>query len=103
MQRDDRPSPLGPAFDSALRELPPEQQLWTLLEDIEHPARHYPAWLARGIKANLRRLDRLTRRRLLWKLRGCRRGPWKQLKRRVAAMECQRRGRDYAWPWDTGA
>ena len=98
----DRPSRVGPRFDAALAELSFETQLAFLLHEIRVPARYFPIRLARDISARLRQLPTMVRKGLLWRLRGARRGSWKQLKRKIARVECRRRGRDFAWPWDTG-
>jgi len=82
--------------------LPFQRQLELFLADIEHPAQAYPAWLARTIKSRAPDLPSDVRQALLWRVRGRRYGPWRQLKRRLAALECERRSRDFAWPWDTG-
>ncbi len=82
--------------------LPFRRQLELFLADIENPAQTYPAWLARTIKANAADLPSDVRQALLWRVRGRRYGPWRQLKRRLAALECERRNRDFAWPWHSG-
>jgi hypothetical protein len=90
------------AFDDAFAALPFERQLKEFLADVERPPQTYPSWLARRIKERIGDLPSEVRQALLWRVRGRRRGPWRQLKRRLAALECERQGKDFAWPWDTG-
>ncbi len=90
------------AFDEAFASLPFEQQLQAFLGDLDRPPQVYPSWLARRIKQRIVELPSEVRQALLWRVRGRRRGPWRQLKRRLAALECERHGRDFAWPWDSG-
>lgn len=82
--------------------LPFEQQLGQFLSEVDRPPQQYPTWLAFRIKERIADLPTEVRQALLWRIRGRRRGPWRQLKRRLAALECERHGRDFAWPWDVG-
>jgi len=90
------------AFADAFAALPFERQLREFLADVDRPPQDYPTWLVFRIKERIDDLPSDVRRALLWRIRGRRRGPWRQLKRRLAALECERRGRDFAWPWDVG-
>lgn len=89
-------------FLAAFAVLPFERQLREFLADVEHPPQDYPTWLVFRIKERIDDLPSEARQALLWRIRGRRRGPWRQLKRRLAALESDRCGRDFAWPWDVG-
>jgi hypothetical protein len=90
------------AFLAAFAALPFERQLQEFLTDVDRPPQDYPTWLAFRIKERIGDLPTEVRQALLWRIRGRRRGPWRQLKRRLAALECERHGGDVAWPWDGG-
>jgi len=86
------------AFGDAFAALPFERQLREFLADVEHPPQDFPTWLVFRIKQRIDDLPSEVRQALLWRIRGRRRGPWRQLKRRLAAFECERRSGDFAWP-----
>lgn len=88
------------AVGADFADLPFQQQLLRLLADVENPPQAYPSWLAFRIKERAADLPPEVRQALLWRVRGRRRGPWRQLKRRLAALECERGRKDFAWPWD---
>jgi hypothetical protein len=83
------------AFFDSFAALPFERQLQEFLADVERPPQAYPSWLAFRIKGRIDALPSDVRQALQWRIRGRRRGPWRQLKRRLAVLECERRGRDF--------
>ena len=79
--------------------LPVVEQLCRLAHDDEHPVEFYPTRCAVAGSTAIDELDSDTKLRLLCKLKGRRRGPWKRFKRRLLAS-VRTPGGWYSTPWD---
>jgi len=71
-------------FLAAFAALPFERPLREFLADVDRPPQDSPTWLVFGIKERIGAMPSDVRQALPWRIRGRRRGPWRQLKRHIA-------------------